>query len=862
MGVAKNKFAMVLTMKNIYKNAFVLFAGVAVVSCQIFSKKTTGLGLVVKDTAAVEKQTPEWVAKKYQYNPSRTLNVDLIHTKLEVKFDWAKHHLNGVASLKFKPYFYPQDVLILDAKGFDIATIEMLKSDIKVPLTFTYEKNKINIALDKLYTKDEIFEIKIVYTAKPNELPKGGSVAITEDKGLYFINPDGKDPNKPQQIWTQGETEASSCWFPTIDSPNEKHTQEIYITVDKKYITLSNGTLIYSSQNEEGTRTDYWKQDQPHSPYLTMMAVGDFAVIKDKWKNIEVDYIVEHKYAPYAKGVFGHTPEMLEFFSNKLNYKYPWDKYSQIVVRDYVSGAMENTSATIMMDALHIDAREQLDQNWDYIIAHELFHHWFGDLVTAESWANLPLNESFANYSEYLWEEYKYGRDAADYHGQEEAEQYFAESNTKQEPLIRYYYHDKEDMFDAHSYNKGGRILHMLRTLVGDEAFFASLNLYLKKNEYKAAEIHHLRLAFEEVTGQDLNWFFNQYFMSPGHADLLVKHEWADGKLKVKVSQLQDSTYTPIYRIPVKIDVWENDNKTRFDDLITKANEEFVFDVATKPQLVLFDGEQQLLATINHPKTKKELIYQYLNSDKYLARYDALDMLNEFYKDSSEVNAVFAIAMSDKFWKLRDMAMEKFDGYKGADSSLIFSKLISIANADAKRSVRAKALEVLASNGAEKYKDLFLKGMNDSAYSVVASSLVGYSMTTSKDRLEKLAQFESLDNKEVLKAIAEVYAEEADLNKYNWFVSKINKLEGIDLYYFLADFSTYLDKMNVSVQQEAKTLLEPIARTNSTWYVKFGAFKAISKLTKIEDRNSLLNDINEKEKDEKVKKYFARVLGK
>ena len=814
------------------------------------------------NNASLPKTPPVWAAKKFTYNPSKTLAVDLLHTKLEVKFDWEKQQMHGIAQLKLKPYFYAQNTVQLDAKGFDISSIELVKHNIKTPLVYSYDKKKITISLDKTYTKADTFELKIVYIAKPNDLPKGGSEAISNDKGLYFINADGKDTTKPTQIWTQGETESSSCWFPTLDTPNEKASQEIYITVDQKYITLSNGTLIYSSQNEDGTRTDYWKQDQVHAPYLTMMVVGEFAVVKDKWKNIEVDYYVEKAYKPYAKAIFGNTPEMLSFFSTKLNYAYPWDKYAQIVVRDYVSGAMENTSATIMMEALQVDHRELLDQNWDFIIAHELFHHWFGDLVTCESWSNLSLNESFANYSEYLWEEYKYGKEAADFHGQEEAEQYFQESMTKQEPIIRYYYHDKEVMFDAHSYNKGGRILHMLRNVVGDEAFFASLSLYLKTNEYKNAEIHHLRLAFEEVTGQDLNWFFNQYFLAPGHAELKVSQQWQAGKLNINIAQLQDSAYTPIYKIPVKIDVWSDGKKTRHDVTINHALDTFSFAYAQAPDLVLFDGEQQLLAIIDHQKTQKALCYQYLHSEKYTARYDALEALGTSFKDSIAVSAIFKKALQDPFWKIRDIALEKFDAYKGEDSVAMMSTLVQIANTDPKRAVRAKALEVLASNGADKYQDLFLKGLNDSAYSVVASAIVGYSMTKNADRLNKIVAFENSDNKEVLNALAEVYAEEADSNKFNWFVAKVNKLSGTELYYFITDFATYLNKMEMPIQERAKAVFEPMARTNATWFIKYGAFKALASLTKIKDKQALLIDIDSKESDEKVKKYYARVMEK
>ena len=233
-------------------------------------------------------------------------------------------------------------------------------------------------------------------------------------KGMYFINPRGEEKDKPTQIWTQGETESSSAWFPTIDKTNQRCTQELTVTVENKYVTLSNGKLMSQKKNTDGTRTDYWKMDLPHAPYLFFLGVGEYAVVKDKWRDKEVNYYVEKEYAPVAKKIFGNTPEMMTFFSKITGVDYPWVKYSQITGRDYVAGAMENTTATIHQESAQQDARELVDGNsWEGTIAHELFHQWFGDYVTTESWSNLTLNESFADYSQTLWDEYKYGKDEA-----------------------------------------------------------------------------------------------------------------------------------------------------------------------------------------------------------------------------------------------------------------------------------------------------------------------------------------------------------------------------------------------------------------------------------------------------------------
>ncbi|MBL4623709.1 MAG: M1 family metallopeptidase, partial [Flavobacteriales bacterium] len=417
------------------------------------------------------------------YQPAETRTFDLLHTKLDVRFDWEKQYLNGQAELLVTPWFYPTNKLVLDAKGFDLHVVALQNKTGVKELEYEYDGLEIAIELDTTYSRNDTFKIYIEYTAKPNELAKGGSSAITSDKGLYFIDPLDKDPEKPSQIWTQGETEASSCWFPTIDIPSEKMTQEISITVQEKYITLSNGELVYQTENGDGTRTDVWTMKKQHAPYLAMMAIGEFSIIKDTWRDsIEVNYYVEKEYAPYAQQIFGKTPEMLECFSTVLGVDYPWYKYHQIVVRDYVSGAMENTSAVIHGGFVQQTSREMIDENNEDIISHELFHHWFGDLVTCESWSNLPLNESFATYGEYIWREYKYGREPADYHLQEMLSDYLRESQGSQEDIIRYYYDDKEEMFDGHSYAKGGRVLHMLRKEVGDDAFYTSLQHYLTKH--------------------------------------------------------------------------------------------------------------------------------------------------------------------------------------------------------------------------------------------------------------------------------------------------------------------------------------------------------------------------------------------
>ena len=277
---------------------------------------------------------------------------------MKVSFDFDKQYVFGKATLDLTPYFYPTQTVVLDAKGFDIHKVELKNG---TALTYDYKDDLLTIQLDKEYQPKEKYTLYIEYTAKPNERTIGGSAAITQDKGLYFINPKGETPDKPTQIWTQGETESNSAWFPTIDKPNERCTQEITVTIREDFETLSNGVLKSSKSNGDGTRSDYWVMDMPHAPYLFMLAIGDFAVVKEEWRGKEVAYYVEKEYEQYAKRIFPYTLEMLDFYSDLYGYDYPWQKYSQVVVRDYVSGAMENTTGVIFGEFMQGTERELID---------------------------------------------------------------------------------------------------------------------------------------------------------------------------------------------------------------------------------------------------------------------------------------------------------------------------------------------------------------------------------------------------------------------------------------------------------------------------------------------------------------------
>ena len=662
------------------------------------------------------------------YRATHTKTTELKHTKLKVNFDYQKEQMNGEEWLTASPYFYPTDSLVLNAKAMLIHEVSLDKNGAKTPLKYDYKDEMLKINLDKTYNRNQDYTVYIKYTARPNEVTQKGSAAISDAKGLYFINPQGKEEGKPTQIWTQGETESSSVWFPTIDKPNQKTTQEIYMTVPDKYVTLSNGVLKESKKEANNLRTDHWVMDKKHAPYLFFMGVGDYAVVKDKWRNIPVDYYVEKEYEPYAKQIFGNTPEMIEFFSKRLNYDYPWAKYSQITGVDYVSGAMENTTATLHATSAQQKPGDLIDENrWEDVISHELFHHWFGDLVTAESWSNLTVNESFANYSEYLWNEYKYGKDFADYTLMKAAEGYFRDPSNVSKDLVRFSYHSREDVFDGVTYNKGGSILHMLRNYLGDDAFFAGLNDYLKTYEYGTGEAQQLRLSLEKVSGKDLNWFFNQWYYGKGHPKVSYTSTFEPVKKQVTVS-INQNQIGENFQFPLAIDMYENGKPTRQNVWVSaKEKNDFTFPVSKNPDLININADGVLLGEFPETKTPEQYFMQYQNSKEFLSRYKAVENAADNASKSATSLKTLVTALKDQNFRIRMKALSGFDLSKADQQKAALSEVEKMASNDPKTLVQSSAISALAKTKDRKYLPVFEKGMSAVSNSVKAASLAAIS---------------------------------------------------------------------------------------------------------------------------------------
>ncbi len=762
---------------------------------------------VILFTIAIQSQTK-------LYKPEREKINNLVHTKLVVNFDIPNSELHGEAWVTLTPHFSPVSKVSLDAKGITLhsVTINNRKA------TYNYYKSKeLIIELDRAYKKEEEFTVYIKYTAHPNEYAKKNN----GEKGLYFIDPTDTDPNKPTQIWSESEPENASIWFPTIDSPNQKSTQEIYMTVPGGFVTLSNGTLVSKKQNADGTRTDYWKQDQKHAPYLFFIGAGEFSIVEDSWNGKPVNYYVEKEFEDVAKAIFGKTTEILQFYEDLLGVPYPWDKYSQIVVQDYISGAMENTTAVTHGTDAYQELGSLIDENThENTISHEIFHHWFGDLVTAESWSNLSMNEAFANYGEYLWLEYAYGKETANAHAFRNKEIYFNGVNESKD-LIRFYHEKSNDMFDNVTYEKGGLILHMLRDYLGDDIFFAGLTKYLTDNKYKTVEAHHLRLAMEAVSGKDLNWFFNQWFFGNGHPKLQVISIYDDFNNIVDVKIFQGVN---VFEFPLVIDVFEkNGQKSSHQVWVNKKEQSFSFNVNSEPKLIDVGAKRILLAEILQNKTLEQYIYQYNHADAYEARKEALERIAKNQDDKNAFKAMEK-AMSDKSSKLQIFALENLDlvnKYSKTDAVKIVEQL---AKKSDNTLVQAAANITLAKLVDPAYIPHFISLLKSKSFKVIESGVIAlYQM----DRVMALQKVDTLPEKvkdHLSGIITGFYIEQQD-EKYMPYISK-HLVRGL---YFVQDEKTknkYMWAFQWISKSDNKEAIENIVASlvnSGIQYKKYGA---------------------------------------
>src|SRR5215471_16749297 len=390
-----------------------------------------------------------------RYAPDRAF--DVTHIRLDIALDFERRSVSGTATLRLTPIGAAQEArpLALDAVEMEILSVAVAGS----PAAFDYDGEKLRARVPA----DGASEVAVTYRASPR-------------RGLYFIGPDAAYPDKPLQVWSQGQDEDNRHWFPCFDVPHEKATTELIVTVPDGMIAISNGRLL-----ERRGQTFHFQLDEvAHSPYLVTLAAGAFAELRDQWEDVTVQYFVPPGREEDARRALSRTPAMIGFFSKFLGVRYPYRSYAQVCVHDFIFGGMENTTATTLtVDTLH-DARAHLDYPSEPLVAHELAHQWFGDLLTCRDWSEGWLNEGFATYLEELWHEHAEGTDEFDRRRAEALERYLREDSDRyRRPIVTRTWDEPLEIFDSHLYEKGALVLHMLRRRLGDDAFRAALSHYL-----------------------------------------------------------------------------------------------------------------------------------------------------------------------------------------------------------------------------------------------------------------------------------------------------------------------------------------------------------------------------------------------
>jgi aminopeptidase N len=577
------------------------------------------------------------------YARSRSYNLE--HSRIALRFDVAHKKVLGDVTHTVSILRDGTAKIAFDSVGLTIENVTVNKS----PAKFETTAEKLIVPLPPAARAGEKFDVAIRYEGKPT-------------KGMYFILPDKDYPDRPIQIWTQGESEDTRYYLPTYDYPNDRLTTETILTVPAAWRTVSNGKLISVSDAGKGLKTWEWRESVPSSTYLITVVAGEFDEVKDSWRGLPVTY-----YAPKGRGDrlsvnYSRTPAMIDLFSKKLGVDYPWEKYGQVMVDDFVAGGMENSSATTNTSSSlnHPKIAAEMVTDEDDLISHELGHQWFGDLVTCKDWGDIWLNEGFATFMENVWAEAHYGKDQADYELWEGGRAWFSEPNLFDKPIVRYDFEDSSE-FDSNAYTKGGWVLHMLRHQLGDDAFYGGLKHYLEVNRGKNVVTADLAKAIEESSHVNVDPFFSQWLYGAGAPKFDLGYSYDNDKHQVALTVKQTQKvedHVGIFHFPVNVEITTASGPKLYPITVSKAEQVFTFPADSAPLMVLFDKGGNILKSAEFHKEKKEWLYQLKNASDFADRADAVSALEKIKNDDEVVSALGNALHSDKFWGLRATAAD------------------------------------------------------------------------------------------------------------------------------------------------------------------------------------------------------------
>ncbi|NOS85136.1 MAG: M1 family metallopeptidase [Ignavibacteria bacterium] len=603
----------------------------------------------------------------------RQSNYDVKHILLNIEVDPESKTVKGEMQSFIVPTLNNFSEFEIDAVGMEkisVVRYASRKTDIRNDalfggVTFEYDKKKLKIRLDKSLNQGDTIIYGVFYTV------------TNPEKGLYFISPTPTFPSKRYEVWSQGEGEDNRYWFPCYDYPNDKATTEIYVTVSNKYQTISNGVLKNKFDKLNYT-TWHWVNDKPHSSYLVMLGIGNWDIISTSWDGIPVISYVPPGKKQWGENAYEQTADIVKFFSEYIGYRYPWHEFRQVAVQDFIYGGMENTGAVVLFEGSVYDEKTEPDYNATNLVAHELAHQWWGDVLTCKNWNEIWLNESFATYYQCLYTEHLLGKDEFDYNIFRNGNDAIKVDSTTRKPIyIR-------EGLTTNTYDKGSVVLNMLRYLVGDEKFRKTMNIFITKNEFKPVVTKDLSDALHAALDNPLldqmpanmNWFFNEWIYNAGQPEFKVDYTYDEStkEITLNAKQVQRMDSSSVFKTPVPIEIITETGKQNVTMETSDEMKTYKIKVDSKPLNINFNKGNKVLCKLYFTKPKSDWLYQLNNSFDVIDRLTALNGLKDFINDDDAVDAIKSKMRNDSFWGVRCEAIKVLSASKNKAVTEVYMK--------------------------------------------------------------------------------------------------------------------------------------------------------------------------------------------
>ena len=571
-----------------------------------------------------------------QYAPDR--KVDILHITIDVTPDFKARTVAGTTTINFTPITKPLTELRLDATDLLVSCVT---SSAKIT-DYSATDKAITITFDPPVPVGDKATVTIAHETEPK-------------RGLYFRTPQMGYKEEDTHLFTQGESHQAPYWYPNYDYPNERSTSEVICRVPVDMTVLSNGRLVSEEiDSESGLKVVTWLQDKPHVNYLIALVAGKLKKIESRYKDIPLAFYTPTSQIDQAKNSFKDTADMMEFFEKEIGVPYPWDKYYQAVVQDFVAGGMENTTLTILTDGTLFTNKTENIRSSQSLVAHELVHQWFGDYVTCKDWSHLWLNEGFAVYYEKLYDGHKNGRNSTLYGLYRTARGVLSDRPTHK-PIVHKSYTSADEQFDYRAYQKGCWVLHMLRSELGEQLYRQCVKTYLQRHALSSVVTEDLCSVVEELTGRSFDRFFDQWVYHARHPDLTVSYNWSgkDKLAKVSVEQTHKvNDKVMLFHFRTKVRFLIDDDAIDREIVVDSKQHDFYFPLPKEPNIVRFDPDYGLLANIKFEKPTAMLYEQLENKDDVIGRLRAIDAL-EKKKDKKTVAELKDALNNDPFYGVR-----------------------------------------------------------------------------------------------------------------------------------------------------------------------------------------------------------------